>query len=233
MTNIIWWIIFPYITLTIMILGVLYRYAFRQLSWTAPSTEFFERKKLKFGSLLFHWGIVFAFVGHVMGMIIPMEFYELIGITDHMYHFGAIVAGGFAGLMIVVGDIILLYRKITNERIRAHTSFGNYFSLIMVLVVAAIGVYMTIIYNTTVIAYEYRATIGPWFRSLFIFQPKYNLMGEAPLIFRLHVISAFLLFASIPFTNLIHIFSFPIKYLKRVPQQYRARNQYQRRKKDL
>src|SRR5699024_11367672 len=101
----------------------------------------------------------------------------------HVYYLGAVVAGGFAGLMIVVSDIILLYRKITDERIRAHTSFGNYFSLIMVLVVAAIGAYMTIIYNTTVIAYEYRATIGPWFRSLFIFQPKYNLMGEAPLIF--------------------------------------------------
>jgi len=64
MASIFLWVIFPYVMGTIMIFGLLYRYAFRQISWAAPSTEIFEKKWLSIGSPLFHWGIVFAFIGH-------------------------------------------------------------------------------------------------------------------------------------------------------------------------
>ncbi|WP_404452300.1 respiratory nitrate reductase subunit gamma [Virgibacillus necropolis] len=229
MTAIFWWAIFPYITIGIMIVGVLYRYAFRQMSWAAPSTEIFEKKWLRIGSPLFHWGIVFAFIGHLMGMVIPKGFYEFLGITDHLYHIGAIYGGGLAGLMVVVGLVILLIRKITIDRVRVHATFADFFTVISLLIVAGMGVYMTLIYNTTVVEYEYRTTIGPWFRSLFVFQPNYQLMETVPLIFRIHVISAFALFASIPFTRLIHFYSVPLKYPLRAPQQYRSRSGFKRK----
>lgn len=223
-----WWAIFPYISGAILIVASFYRFVFRGISWHAPSTEIFEKKWLKAGSLLFHWGIVFAFIGHVMGVLIPMEVYKALGVSDHTYHFFAIAGGGLAGLMVVAGLVILLIRRGTNERLKVHSSFANYFTLILLLVVAGIGTYMTIIYNTTVIAYEYRGTIGPWFRSLFTFQPEWELMTGVPLIFQLHVISSFILFASIPFTQLIHMFSFPLRYPWRAPQQYRARNEFKK-----
>ncbi|SET17395.1 nitrate reductase gamma subunit [Oceanobacillus limi] len=228
MAELFWWVIFPYITLTIMIVGLLYRYAFRQLTWAAPSTEFFEKKWLRIGSPLFHYGIIFAFFGHVMGMLIPIEFYQALGISDHAYHFGAIYGGGLVGLMVVAGLIILLIRKITIDPVRIKASFADFFTVLAVLFVAATGTYMTIIYNTTVIEYEYRLTIGPWFRSLFLLQPDYVLMQSVPMIFKVHVISAFALFAAIPFTKLIHIFSIPVKYPTRPPQQYRSRSNYRR-----
>ncbi|MBP1969918.1 nitrate reductase gamma subunit [Virgibacillus natechei] len=229
MTGIFWWVIFPYITMIIMIVGLLYRYAFRQLSWAAPSTEFFEKKWLRIGAPLFHWGIVLAFIGHVMGMVVPKGFYEFIGITDHMYHMGAIYGGGFVGLMVVAGLVILLIRKMTVDPVRVHATFADFFTVIALLIVAGSGTFMTIIYNTTVTAYEYRETIGPWFRSLFIFQPQYQLMENVPIIFKLHVLSAFGLFASIPFTHLVHIFSLSVKYPGRAPQQYRSRSEYKRK----
>lgn len=228
MADIFWWVIFPYITGTIMIFGLLYRYAFRQLTWAAPSTNFLEKKWLRIGSPLFHYGIIFAFIGHVMGMVIPMEFYQSLGISDHAYHIGAIWGGGLAGLMVVFGLVILLIRKITIDPVRIKATFADFFTVLALLFVAGTGTYMTIIYNTTVVAYEYRETIGPWFRSLFIFQPKYELMGGVPFIFKLHVVSAFALFASIPFTRLVHIFSFPIRYSARPPQQYRSRSNYRK-----
>jgi nitrate reductase gamma subunit len=83
---------------------------------------------------------------------------------------------------------------------------------------------MTLIYNTTVGAYEYRLSIGPWFRSLFTFNPQSELMVGIPTLFKVHVILAFVLFAAIPFTKLVHMFSFPLRYPTRAPQQYRARN---------
>ena len=228
MADIFWWVIFPYITGTIMIFGLLYRYAFRQLTWAAPSTNFLEKKWLRIGSPLFHYGIIFAFIGHVMGMVIPMEFYQSLGISDHAYHIGAIWGGGLAGLMVVFGLVILLIRKITIDPVRIKATFADFFTVLALLFVAGTGTYMTIIYNTTVVAYEYRETIGPWFRSLFIFQPKYELMGGVPFIFKLHVVSAFALIASIPFTRLVHIFSFPIRYPSRPPQQYRSRSNYRK-----
>lgn len=233
MSDIFWWVIFPYITLVIMVVGVLYRFAFRQLTWAAPSTEFFEKKWLRIGSPLFHWGIVLAFIGHVMGMIIPKGFYESLGISDHLYHIGAIYGGGLAGLMVVSGLVILLIRKITIDPVRVHATFADFFTVISLLIIAGIGLYMTAIYNTTVEAYEYRETIGPWFRSLFTLQPKYYLMESVPLIFKIHVIAAFGLFASIPFTRLIHFYSLPANYINRAPQQYRSRAQFKKKKRSI
>ncbi len=228
MTEIFWWVIFPYLAGAIMILGLLYRYAFRQMTWVAPSTELFEKKWLKIGSPLFHYGIIFAVIGHIMGMVIPIEWYHAMGVDDHLYHIGAIYGGGLAGLMVVVGLILLLLRKIVVEPVRIKTKFSDYFTVGAVLFVAFTGTWMTIVYNTTVIAYEYRTTIGPWFRSLFVFQPEYTLMENVPFIFKLHVASAFALFAAIPFTSLIHIFSFPARYPARAPQQYRSRVNYRK-----
>ncbi|AOZ90967.1 respiratory nitrate reductase subunit gamma [Paenibacillus crassostreae] len=229
MADIFWWVIFPYITLAIMIVGLLYQFAFRQMTWTAPSTEIFEKKWLRIGSRMFHWGIIFAFGGHVMGVLIPRGVYEALGVSDELYHLFAIIGGGIAGLMVVAGLIFLLIRRITNNRVRMHANFGDYFAVIMLLIIAGMGTYMTLIYNTTVTSYEYRTTIGPWFRSLFIFQPEYQLMSDVPLLFQIHIIVAFLLFASIPFTMLVHMFSFPARYPARAPLQYRSRSRYKKR----
>ncbi|WP_068496863.1 respiratory nitrate reductase subunit gamma [Paenibacillus kribbensis] len=231
MIGIFWWVVFPYLTLAVMIFGLLYRFAFRQVSWTAPSTEIFEKRWLRIGSTVFHYGIIFAFVGHIMGVLIPRSVYHFFGISDETYHIFAIAGGGFAGLMVVCGLVLLLMRKILNRRVRAHAGFGDYFAVSLVLIIAAIGTYMTIVYNTTVVTYEYRTTIGPWFRSLFTFNPQYGLMDTVPFVFQLHIILAFLLFASIPFTHLVHMFSFPARYPARAPQQYRSRNSYRRRER--
>ncbi|XKK19993.1 respiratory nitrate reductase subunit gamma [Bacillus sp. CB102A.1] len=66
MEEIFWWVIFPYISGTILVIGSVYRFVFRGMTCYAPSTEIFEKKWLRLGSLSFHWGILFAFIGHVM-----------------------------------------------------------------------------------------------------------------------------------------------------------------------
>ncbi|ULT59804.1 respiratory nitrate reductase subunit gamma [Neobacillus drentensis] len=221
-----WWTIFPYICGTILIVATFYRFVFRGKSWTAPSTEIFEKRWLRVASVVFHYGIIFAFVGHVMGVLIPIGVYNALGVEDEMYHFFAIVGGGVAGLMVVLGLILMLIRKFVSPRVRAHTTGGSYFTIIWLLVVAGLGTYMTLIFNTTVGEYEYRLSIAPWFRSLFTFHPKSALMLGVPTLFKVHVICSFILFAAIPFTKLVHMFSFPLRYPARAPQQYRSRNGY-------
>lgn len=226
MEMIFWWTIFPYMCGIILIVATFYRFVFRRKSWTAPSTEIFEKKWLRIGSVLFHYGIIFAFIGHVMGVLIPLKIYNALGVKDETYHFFAIAGGGVAGLMVVVGLIVILIRKFKFPRVQAHTTAGGYFTIFWLLLVAGLGTFMTLIYNTTVGEYEYRLSIGPWFRSLFTFHPMSNLMLGIPTLFKVHVICSFFLFASIPFTKLVHMFSFPLRYPTRAPQQYRARNGY-------
>lgn len=223
------WTIFPYICGTILIIATFFRFIYRGKSWTAPSTEIFEKKWLRIGSVMFHYGIIFAFIGHVMGMLIPIEVYQTIGVDDHVYHFFAVAGGGLAGIMVVLGLIVILIRKIKFPRVRTHTTFDVYFTIIWLLLVAGLGTYITLIYSSTVGSFEYRTSIGPWFRSLFTFNPRADLMLGVPTIFKVHVILSFILFAAIPFTLLVHMFSFPIRYPTRAPQQYRSRNGYQKR----
>ena len=164
----------------------------------------------------------------LMGIDIPRGFYLALGISDELYHTGAIAGGGIAGLMVVVGLVVLLIRKITLKKVRVHATFADFFSVIMVLIVAALGTYLTVIYDIFTLEYEYRTTIGPWFRSLFVFQPQYQLMEGIPTVFKVHIVASFLLFASIPFTRLVHMFSFPIRYPWRAPQQYRSRSNFKK-----
>ncbi|MHC0037835.1 respiratory nitrate reductase subunit gamma [Pseudoneobacillus sp. C159] len=228
MEQIFWWTIFPYLCGMILIVATFYRFVFRGKSWTAPSTEIFEKRWLRMGSVIFHYGIIFAFIGHVMGVLIPLEVYEALGVSDETYHIFAIVGGGLAGLMVVFGLVVMLIRKFAFPKVAAHTTGSDYFTILWLLLTAGLGTYMTLIYNTTVGEYEYRLSIGPWFRSLFTFQPRSDLMIGVPALFKVHVIVSFILFAAIPFTKLVHMFSFPVRYPTRAPQQYRARNGYQR-----
>ena len=99
----------------------------------------------------------------------------------------------------------------------------------LLLVVIVLGMAATIGYRIYANQYElqsefeYRETIGPWFRSLFVFRPEGGLMLGVPLIFQLHTLAAFVLFGLWPFSSLVHAWSFPIGYLRRSYVQYRSR----------
>lgn len=104
---------------------------------------------------------------------------------------------------------------------------GSYGLLLLVII---LGMAATIGYRVYANQYElqsefeYRETIGPWFRSLFVFQPEGELMVQTPLIFQLHTLSAFVLFALWPFSSLVHAWSVPAGYVRRRYIQYRSRD---------
>ncbi len=55
--DIFFWLVFPYISLTIFVLGHIYRYNTDQFGWTAKSSQFLEQKRLRIGSTLFTTGL--------------------------------------------------------------------------------------------------------------------------------------------------------------------------------
>jgi nitrate reductase gamma subunit len=223
------WVILPYLCLAVMIVGSIYRYTYGQLSWTSKSSEILEKGFLRYGSVLFHYGIFAVIGGHVMGLLIPISFYHALGVPDEVYHAVAIYAGGAAGLVTWLGVILLLIRRIFNKRVRKHSSPSDYVTLVLLTIVITLGEFMTTVYSGINGAYEYRTTVGPWFRDIFVFHPNASLMVHVPLVLQIHAIAAWLLFASIPFTRLVHIYSLPWRYPTRAPIQFRSRTRYQRK----
>ncbi len=121
--NQFWWIIYPYLVLTVFVVGHIYRYNSDQFGWTAKSSEFMEKNTLKWGSILFHVGILMVLGGHVVGLLIPKSWTEALGMTEEMYHTGAIFGGGLAGIITLAGIMILLFRRVNVKRVRMTSSF--------------------------------------------------------------------------------------------------------------
>lgn len=220
------WGVFPYICLTIMIVGGLYRYQTDQLRWGSKSSEIMEKKLLSTGSILFHVGILFVFAGHVAGLLVPVEFYNAIGVSSELYHGAAIALGGLSGLVALAGISILLYRRIANARVRKNSDFSDYVADGLLWLVIALGLAFTLGYGLLHGPYEYRVTVGPWIRSVLALQPDVALMAGVPLLLQVHIALAFALFGISPFTRLIHIYSIPTGYIMRAPLLYRARTGY-------
>ena len=224
------WVIFPYLALMTFVLGHVYRYVYDQYGWTPKSSQILERRLLMWGVLFFHWGLLFVVLGHVMGLLVPIGFYRAIGISDHNYHLLSLWAGAPVGIAAMIGILLLNLRRWFVPRLRANTNVMRFITDALLLVVILLGLAATIGYRVYVSQYElpgefeYRDTIGAWFRSLFFFSPDPRLMVEAPLIFQLHTLSAFLLFALWPFSSLVHAWSLPLGYLRRAYIQYRSSN---------
>ena len=105
--NLFLWGALPYIAFTFLIVGTLVRFFYFERNWTTKSSEFLEKKQLKWGSLLFHLGIIPVFFGHVVGLAIPAKWIDGLGVSEEMYHFGAVYIGSIFGIMTFIGMLLL------------------------------------------------------------------------------------------------------------------------------
>ncbi len=222
------WVVYPYLALMVMIVGTGYRFYYRPIGWGSKSSEMLEKQFLRTGSLLFHWGMVLVIIGHIMGLLVPLWFYHALGVPDEFYHMGAVFGGGVAGLVTTIGVILLLVRRTGNARVRANSDVSDYVTLVALLIVLSLGTAQTIVGTALFGPYEYRASVGPWFRQFVTLHPDPSLMATVPLLLKAHILCAFGLFAISPFTRLVHLWSYPFVYLRRAPIQYRSRTRYRK-----
>ncbi|MGH2858478.1 MAG: respiratory nitrate reductase subunit gamma [Solirubrobacteraceae bacterium] len=222
--KILLWIIIPYAAITIFIVGHWWRYHTDQFDWTSRSTQLLDRRILGWASPMFHYGALAAVGGHLIGLAFPASFTASIGITENTYRWIAAIAGGIAGLVTAIGFVGLVYRRITSDRVRRNTTRVDFLTYLLITVLIGLGCYMTFGYNLlSHAAYNYRPTIGQWWRSIFYLQPDVGAIAGAPLIYQLHAIIAWLFWGSFPFSRLVHAWSVPIQYLGRPYIIYRRR----------
>lgn len=215
------WVALPYIAFTMFLMGTVARYIFFERGWSAKSSEFLEKKQLKVAGPLFHIGLLFTVGGHFGGILVPKVVTEAQGVTDAMYHMGALAGGMLAGTLLVVGFLLLIRRRFTNDRMTVNTSRMDEWLFLLLFLAIASGCAATM--SNVSGAFDYRTTIAPWFRGLFLLQPDASLMDTVPGLFKAHMISWMLVAGIFPFTRLVHCLSFPFEYLWRSAIIYRRK----------
>ncbi|MFF1412652.1 respiratory nitrate reductase subunit gamma [Streptomyces sp. NPDC058289] len=219
------WGVLPYVSIALLIAGTVWRARFDKFGWTTHSSQLHESRLLRIGSPLFHFGMLFVIVGHVVGLLIPKSWTDAVGLSDHAYHLMALSTGTIAGVAAAVGIGILVYRRFKVPAVRRATLRSDHLMYSFLLGAMVLGLTATLLNSAGMTdGYNYRDGISVWLRSLFTFTPDSHLMAGAPLAFKIHILFGFTLFALIPYSRLVHMFSVPLKYLFRPYVVYRKRD---------
>ncbi|MCX6430474.1 MAG: respiratory nitrate reductase subunit gamma [Actinobacteria bacterium] len=223
--SILLWSVMPYVAIGSFVIGLVWRYRYDKFNWTTRSSQIYEGSMLRVASPLFHLGLFAVIGGHIVGLLIPKKWTDAIGLSQEMYHFGAISMGGFAGVATLSGITMLVYRRRTTSTVFAETTKNDKTMYVFLIATLLAGCSATLS-SAGVIGHEhnYRETVSPWFRSILLFQPDGSLMEQAPLAFRIHAVIGMSLFIIWPFTRLVHALSAPIGYVFRPPIVYRTRD---------
>ncbi len=220
------WVIFPYIALGSMIIGIIWRWRTDKFGWTTRSSETYERTWLRISSPLFHYGILLVILGHIVGLVVPQSWTQAVGISEGMYHIMAVGLGSVAAIMTIVGLVGLLVRRFVVKSVRLATSRSDMVMYVLLLAAVALGTLATV--SKQIFGgghgYNYRETISPWFRSIFYFHPQAELMVGAPWQFQAHIVAGLILFAVWPYTRLVHAVALPVNYPARPYMVYRSRD---------
>ncbi|HET6817494.1 MAG TPA: respiratory nitrate reductase subunit gamma [Mycobacteriales bacterium] len=221
--HVLLWVVIPYVAIAVFVLGHVWRYRYDKFGWTTRSSQMYERRLLRWASPLFHFGILMAIGGHVIGILVPESWTKSAGISETAYHVVAATMGTLAGVGTVVGMALLIYRRRTVGPVFSATTRNDKAMYVLLAATILVGLLTTLRGNGPN-PHDYRLTVAPYFRSIFYLHPDVDLITAAPLGFQIHAMLAWLLFAAWPFTRLVHVFSAPLGYLTRPYIVYRSRD---------
>ncbi len=86
--------IYPYICLSVLLVGSIVRYERDPFTWKSSSSQLLRRKQLIAGSVMFHVGVLIVFFGHLVGLLTPIEIFDILGIGHSFKQILAIVVIG-------------------------------------------------------------------------------------------------------------------------------------------
>jgi nitrate reductase gamma subunit len=216
--------VYPYICLAVFLMGSLARFDRDQYTWKSDSSQLLRAGQLRWGSNLFHAGILFLFVGHLFGQLTPHFIYAPF-ISAPQKQMVAIVSGGIAGLACFVGLTMLLHRRIFDPRIRLTSHRTDLAILVILWLQLSLGLV------TLPLSYEHRQdaqamlTLAHYLQGIALFQPDASVLVGIGWPFKLHMVLGMTIFLLFPFSRLVHVWSGfgTLAYLFRPYQMVRAR----------
>ncbi|HTN33057.1 MAG TPA: respiratory nitrate reductase subunit gamma [Marinobacter sp.] len=214
--------IYPYIALAVLFIGTWARYDSAQYSWQAQSSQMLRKKNMVLASVLFHVGVLIVFFGHLVGLLTPHWAYEWL-ITPGQKQVMAILVGGVAGAMALVGGGMLAWRRLTDPRVQASSTFADNMIIIVLVVQLALGL-LTILPTMSHLDGSHMLRFAAWAQGVFTFQSGIaeHLVGMH-WIYKTHIFLGLTIFVLFPFTRLVHMLSVPLEYFTRRYQIVRKR----------
>jgi nitrate reductase gamma subunit len=206
--------VLPYIALAVMVVGSIIRYDHEPYTWRTGSSQLLRRKQLMWGSVLFHVGVLFLFMGHFIGLLTPHSLYQYV-ISAETKQLVAIVAGSIAGLVCFIGLVLLMHRRFFDARIRQTSTFSDNAILIILFVQLLLGL-ATVPFSLAHGDAEVMLRLSAWAQGIFTFRPGIaNYVAGLDWPYQVHLVLGMLIFLLFPFTRLVHMLSAPIRYVWR------------------
>ena len=198
--------LYPYVCLTIFLLGSLIRFDRDQYTWKSDSSQLLRTGQLRLGSNLFHVGVLFLFFGHTVGMLTPHFLYEPF-ISAGAKQLLAMVSGGLFGVLGFVGVTMLLHRRLSDERIRLNSKTSDIVLLVLLWLQLLLGL-ATIPLSAQHLDGSMMLRLAEWAQRIVTFRSGASeLLAEVGPIFKLHMFLGMSIFLVFPFTRLVHVWS--------------------------
>lgn len=218
--------LYPYMAVVVCIVGCWIRFDREQYTWRAGSSQLLRTKGMVFASNSFHIGIIFVLCGHFVGLLTPESLYHYV-ISTPDKQLLAMVSGGVFGALCFVGLSMLLYRRITDERISATGSNSDLAILILLYIQLILGL-ATIFVSSSHMDGSVMLLLAEWAQSIVTLEPAKAAaaIANVHILYKLHVFFGISLVLVFPFTRLVHIISAPIWYFGRSYQIVRHKRNF-------
>ena len=216
--------VYPYVCFTVFIAGSLMRFDQNQYTWKSDSSQLLRAGLLRWGSNLFHFGILFLFFGHMVGLFTPHAVYGVF-MSAATKQTLAVVAGGAAGLVCFVGLTMLLVRRVFDPRIRL-TSHRTDIAILVILWVQLVVGLITLPFSWQHADGSVMLILADWAQRIVTLRPvDANTLANLPWPYLFHIVFGMTIFLLFPFSRLVHVWSGfgTVLYLFRPYQVVRSR----------
>ncbi|MBI3144615.1 MAG: respiratory nitrate reductase subunit gamma [Pseudogulbenkiania sp.] len=217
--------VYPYIALSVFLLGSLVRFDREQYSWKSESSQLLHRGSLRLGNILFHIGIIGLFLGHAVGLLTPVAVWDALGVAHSFKQVFAMTAGGIMGTLCLIGVLILLHRRFGNERLAANTTWRDKLVMVWILLTLLLGLSTIFVSAQHTDGHE-MVLLMTWAQHIVTLQgDAASHIAGASIVFKAHLFMGMSLFLIFPFTRLVHVWSgfASVGYLGRAWQLVRPR----------
>ena len=216
--------VYPYLCLAVFLMGSLARFDRDQYTWKSDSSQLLRKAQLRWGSNLFHGGILFLFFGHLFGQLTPHWLYEIF-VTASQKQLIAVVAGGIAGGLCFIGLTMLLHRRLFDPRIRLTSHRTDIAILVILWVQLVIGLSTLPASLHHVKDPQTMLRLAEYLQGIVLMQPNAALVSGTDWHFQAHMLLGMTIFLLFPFSRLVHVWSGfgTLAYLVRPYQMVRAR----------
>jgi nitrate reductase gamma subunit len=201
----------PYLALAVLVAGSIVRYRRDRSSYSARSSQFLESRRLLWGSVPFHLGILILLVGHLIPFLAPDLWAALTAREGFLYAVEAI--GVAAAVLAAAGLAVLLVRRVTAGRLQPVSGVLDVVVVGLLLAQVAVGLGVALGHRWG--AAWSPATTTPYLWSLLTLRPDVSYVAPLPPLVKIHLAGAWVIFLLVPFTRLVHFFSVPLGYLTR------------------